>query len=258
MRCRAYLRIALAILVFGAPMPLFAQAEDVVSLGDLARSLRKAKEPSKEPAAPVVIDNDNLSKIMDEVENHRLNGKPLLSLDSAGKTFRMSSPDGTCSLSFNAEAASLLVPPYVTEELPQSDLAKLEGPARIDGDRLQVALFNGTEWNLKEITVGVTIVRRIEKNASLNGAARLLPAVEQDAPAPESSTSGERTSDLTLLFHLKGTAAPMATTIFRETLSASLAPDQEWHWAILNAKGIPPSPLSQPVHGPELASPALP
>jgi len=257
MRCRAYLRLALTVLVFGA-LPLLAQSDDGVSLGDLARAIRKAKEPTAEPAAPVVIDNDNLSKIMDDVENHRLNGTPLLSLDSTEKTFRMSSPDGTCSLSFNAEAASLLVPPYVTEDLPQSEMAKLEGPAKIDGDRLQLTLFNGTEWNLKEITIGLTIVRTAEKSASLDGVARLLPAVEQDVSSHESSTSGERPSDLTLVFHLKGTASPMATTIFRETLSASLAPDQEWHWAILNVKGIPPSPLSEPVLGPELPPPALP
>lgn len=256
MRRNLYLGMAMALLAF-APCSLSAQSDDVTSLGDLARALRKAKEPSKEPAAPIVIDNDNLSKVMDDVENHRLNGKPLLSLDSAENTFRMSSPDGTCSLSFNADVASLLTAPYLAEELPQSELAKLEGPARIDGDRLQVTLFNGTEWNLKEITVGVTIVRRVE-GASTSGAARLLPAIAQDAPAPESSTPGERASDLTLLFHLKGTAAPMATTIFRETLGAALAPEQEWHWAILDAKGIPPSPFSEPVSGPELPSSVFP
>jgi hypothetical protein len=257
MRCRAYLRLALTILVFSAPMPSLAQSEDSVSLGDLARAVRKAKEPTPQPAAPVVIDNDNLSKIMDDVENHRLNGKPLLSMDSKEKTLRMSSPDGTCSLSFNAEAASLVVPPYVSEELPQSEIAKLDGPAKIDGDRLQVTIFNGTDWNLKEVTIGLTIVRRIEKSAGLVGAPRLLPAVAQDAPSPENSTSSEKPSDLTLVYHLKGTAAPMATTIFRETLSASLAPDQEWHWAILNVKGIPPNSSSPPTSGPEPPSPAL-
>jgi hypothetical protein len=255
MRASLYLRIFL-IALLATRLPLLAQSDDAVSLGDLARSLRKAKEPAQTPAAPVVIDNDNLSKVMDDVENHRLNGKPLLSLDSGEKTFRMSSPDGTCSLSFNAEAASLVVPPYVSQEVPQSELAKLEGPARIDGDRLQITLFNGTGWNLKEITVGLTIVRRAEKNASLNSVPRLLPAVAQEAPSQENSN--EKASDLTLLVDLKGTAAPLATTIFRETLRAALAPDQEWHWAIVNAKGIPPTLLSQPDSAPGSPAPAQP
>ncbi|HXZ33690.1 MAG TPA: hypothetical protein VEH30_15545 [Terriglobales bacterium] len=258
MRRSLYLGVAVALLAF-APWTLFAQSDDVTPLGDLARSLRKAKEPSKEPAVPVVIDNDNLSKIMDDVENRRLNGMPLLSLDSAENTFRMSSPDGTCSLSFNADAASLLTPPFVAEELPQTELVKLEGPAKIDGDRLQVRIFNGTDWNLKEITISVTIVRRVE-NANLGGVARLLSAVAQDTlpPPPDSSPSGERPSDVTMLFHLKGTALPMATTIFRERLTAGLAPNQEWHWAIVSAKGIPPSPVPLPSFGSETPPPVFP
>jgi hypothetical protein len=28
--------------------------------------------------------------------------------------------------------------------------------------------------------------------------------------------------------------------VLRETLSTPVAPDQEWHWAIVQAKGIPP------------------
>jgi hypothetical protein len=247
MRRHAYLAICLAgSLVVVCPRAL-AQ-DDAVSLGDLARSLRKAKEPQKEPAAPVVIDNDNLSQIMDAVESHKLNAAPMLSLDSKENQFRMSSPDGTCSLSFNADATSLITPPYVAEELPQGELAKLEGPAKIDGDRLQVTLFNGTDWNLKEVTIGLTIVRKTEKT-ELYQNARLLPAIAQDAPVPEFPASPEKESDLTLLLHLKGAAAPLATTIFRETLGASPASDQEWHWAIVSAKGVPPSPASLPSFG---------
>src|SRR5579885_2268586 len=151
MKSRLYLGILLAIVSLGLGGSSSAQSDDFVSLGAYARQLRKT---SKEPAAPVVIDNDNLSKIMDEVEEHRLNGKPMLTLDSAENNFRLSSPDGTCSLSFNANMTSLLTTPYVAEEMPQDELAKLEGPASIDGDRLQITMFNGTDWNVKEITVG--------------------------------------------------------------------------------------------------------
>jgi hypothetical protein len=245
-----YLGVVLAFLVLGAPGVL-AQSDDLVSLGDLARALRKEKEF----APPVVIDNDNLSKIMDEVENHRLNGKPMLTLNGAEKEFRVSSPDGTCSLSFNANATSLLTDPYVTEELPQSELAKLEGPASIDGDRLQVTVFNGTEWNLKEITVGLTIVRRAEHAAVYYGSARLLPATAQDTIPQENEP---KPSDVTMLFQLKGSAAPLATTIFREKLDTPLAPDQEWHWAIVSAKGVRPSPLSVPGAGLDSSPPIFP
>jgi hypothetical protein len=254
MRRCVYLAISLAALLLVVSPQASAQ-DDSVSLGDLARSIRKAKEePKKEPAPPVVIDNDNLSQVMDAVENHKLNALPVLSLDSRENQFRMSSPDGTCSLSFNADAASLITPPYVAEELPQGELAKLEGPAKIDGDRLQITLFNGTDWSLKEVTIGLTIVRK-SATADLYQNARLLPALAQDAPVQEiPAPADEKQSDLTLLLHLKGAAAPLATTIYRETLGATLASDQEWHWAIVSAKGVPPSPASLPSFGMEPAA----
>jgi len=209
-----------------------AQSDDNVSLGALARALRT----SKAPAPPVVIDNDNLSRVMDDVENRRLAGAPLFSAEGSSNNFQMSSPDGTCSLSFNANATALLTVPYVAEELPQSELGKLEGPANISGDTLMISVYNGSGWSLKEITVGLTLVRRSVENAGY-GTAKLLPASESQA-------SPGKPSDLTLLLHLKGAAAPLTTTVFTEKLGAAMAPDQEWHWAIVQAKGVPPSPLS--------------
>jgi len=251
MKRNFYLGLTLAFLGLTAPACVLAQTEDAISLGDLARSWRK----NKEAAPPVVIDNDNLSKIMDDVESHRLNGKPLLSLDSANNSFEVSLPDGTCSLSFNANATSLLTVPYVPEEVPQGELAKLEGPASIVGDSLQISLFNGTEWDLKEITVGLTLVRRSETAAVYYGSARVLPATAQDNSLQENT---EKPSDLTLLFQLKGSAGPFATTVFREKLTTPLTPDQEWHWAIVSAKGVRPSPLAMPDPGAELSAPVFP
>ena len=59
----------------------------------------------------------------------------------------------------------------------------------------------------------------------------------------------EKRSDLTLLLHLKGSTAPFATTVYREKLDASLLgvnldEGQEWHWAIVEAKGIPPTTVA--------------
>jgi len=230
----SYLRGLLVFVGFLCPLVAVAQYDGGVSLGDFARSLRNG-QPS---ASPVVIDNDNLSQVMDEVENHRLTGT-LFSMEGASDRFKMSSPDGTCSLSFNANATSLLTVPYVAEDLPQNELAKLDGPATIDGDTLQVTVYNGSVWNVKEITVGVTLVRHDDQRAAY-GAARLLPAVEE-SPVP-----AEKQPDLTRLVRLKGTAAPLATTIFRAKMEGIVNSDQEWHWAIVQAKGIPPSPLAVP------------
>jgi len=213
-----------------------AQSDNDVSLGAFARSLRQQKQPS----SPVIVDNDNLFRVLEEVESQHLSGSPLFSWNGSGNTFTAKFPDGICSLSFNANATSLLGSPYIAEEMPQEQLAELEGPASIDGDTLQVSVYNGTTWNLKEITVGLTIVRRAELEA-YDGSAKLLPAVVGDAPANSS-----RPSDITLILHLKGSVAPLTSSVLHNKLPATLAPGQEWHWAIVQAKGIPPSPLSLP------------
>jgi hypothetical protein len=237
MRPKSYLGVFLVFLGTMLPVHAAAQADSGVSLGDLARSLRQSKETPKPPAAPTVIDNDNLSQVIDEVENYRLRGKPLFSFDGVGRNFQMTSPDGTCSLSFNANNTALLSTPFVAQDLPQSELAKLDGPANIHGDTLEVSVYNASSWNLREITVGLTIVRRPDPDTAYYGAAKLVPAVAED------EVPADRFSDITLLLHLKGAGAPFATTVFREKLDANLSPDQEWHWAIMEAKGIPAAPV---------------
>jgi len=237
MRCQGYFGVFLVFLGMMLPVCAAAQSDDAISLGDLARTLRQNKEP-KEPAAPAIIDNDNLSQVIDDVEHFRLGVRPMFSFDGVGRTFQMSSPDGTCSLSFNANATALLATPFVSQDLPQSELAKLDGPANIHGDRLEVSVYNASSWNVKEITVGLTLVRRAEPTAAYYGSAKLLPALAGD------SVPTEKRSDLTLLLHLKGSAAPFATTVFREKLEATLSADQEWHWAIVEAKGIPPTTVA--------------
>jgi hypothetical protein len=227
------LGVFLVILGMMLPVCAGAQSADEVSLGDLARYLRQSKLP-KEPAPPTIIDNDNLTKVIAEVEGFRLSGKPKFSFDSVGKKFEVTSPDGTCSLSFNANSTALLSNPFVSQDLPQTELAKLDGPANIHGDTMEVSLYNASSWNVREITVGLTIVRPADPTAADYGTAKLLPAVAAQDSAPI-----EKHSDLTVLLHLKGSAAPLATTVFQEKLATSLDDGQEWHWAIVEAKGIP-------------------
>ncbi len=204
------------------------------SLGDLARLFRKGKTAPEH----TVIDNDNLHQIMDEVQNRKLNGSLLFSIDGAAKKFQVASPDVTCDLSFSADATSLLSDAYAPQELPATELAKLDGPATITGDTLQVSVHNGTTWNIKEITVGLTILRSPEANSARRGSARLMAAAET------TTLLSEKHPDSTVLYHLKGLAAPSSTTVFHESLGIAPGQDQEWRWAIVQAKGVP-SPKPQ-------------
>src|SRR5262249_30272913 len=119
------------------------------SLGDLARSLRKKKEDAA--PAPTVIDNDNFSQVMDDAHIHRATKPSVFSFDNQGKPFKISSPDVTCSLSFSAQAPSLITDPFASRDLPASELAKLDGPAAINEGTLQVSVFNASDWSVREI-----------------------------------------------------------------------------------------------------------
>ena len=230
---KPFLPLAMAVLGVLLPASGVAQSDSGdTPLGDLARQFRKGKAAVEH----AVIDNDNLHQIMDEVQTRKLDGKLLFSIDGAGKKFQVSSPDVTCDLSFSGSATSLLSDAYAPQDLPASELAKLNGPATITGDTLQVSVHNGTTWNIKEITVGVTLLRGSEANSARRGSARLIPAAET------TTLFSEKQPDSTVLYHLKGSAAPSSTTIFHETLGAKLGQDQEWHWAIVQAKGIPSQP----------------
>jgi hypothetical protein len=232
------------LLITLLPYPcLAAQSDDDsgASLGDIARALRRDKEKDKEqgqkaaPSAQTVIDNDNFSQVMEHAEKSRLKSNMNFVFDSVGKDISVSAPDVTCSLSFSAKTGALVSDPFVPQELPRTELVKLDGPAIIDDDALQITVHNGTAWNLQEITVGLTILRQSPASAAFRvGSARLIPA-----SAGEQETSGKR-SDFTVLYHIKGAAAPFASAVFRQDLGAKLEPDQEWHWAIVQAQGIPP------------------
>jgi hypothetical protein len=141
-------------------------------------------------------------------------------------------------LSFSAKTTSLLSDPLLLDELPRTELSKLDGPATIDGDSLQVSLRNGTSWELHEITIGLTIVRRAENSevAANMGQARIVPAASGNVP--DTQDLYQKKPDVTLLLRVKGSADPGATAIFRTSLNFALFPDQEWHWAIVKAKGI--------------------
>ena len=84
MKHRYYFGVFLVFLGTMLPLRAAAQSDDGISLGDLARSLRESKNPT-EPAAPTVIDNDNLSKVIDDVQHLRLGMRPMFSFDEVGR-----------------------------------------------------------------------------------------------------------------------------------------------------------------------------
>jgi hypothetical protein len=248
-RFRRRILAGFAIAFFALPMP----AQDAPTpLGDVARSLRKKKEqaqtqPQAQPAAPpaptpTVIDNDNFDKVLDDAEARHLTSTSFLySFNDTGKSFQVSAPDVTCSLSFNAHANALLTRTFIQTDLPDDELRKLDGPAAITQDGLEVSVTNGTQWRVEEITVGLTVVRSPAATAANAGGPRLITTAAQTPSVPEKQ-SDTKQSDITTLYHLHAVAMPSSTVVYKAQLSVIPAPDQEWHWAIVQARGIPPRP----------------
>jgi len=235
--------VLLVVLLFALLRPLPASAQDdAPSLGDLARNLRnnKLQQQIQQPpdSASTVIDNDNLAQAMEDAKQARpvKQDKTVFSIDPSGNTVKVSSPDVTCSLSFNARASSLLIKPVLVEDLPLTELLKLDGPGSIQDESLQLEVFNGTDWDLREITIGLTLERKPGENAEVAAHARVIPAAQGIAPI-----AVERRSDVTLLYHLKAEAKPFSTTAFRENIGITPDPDEDWRWSIVEAKGIRPS-----------------
>jgi hypothetical protein len=216
-------------------------------LGDVARTLRKKTPPSQ-----AVIDDDNLSKVMEQAESRHESGSALTFLMASGSNgFRISAPDVTCSLAFTANVKSLLSNQYAQMELPPGEVLKLEGPATIEGDALIVALLNRTDWHVSEVVVALTVVKKNQsRDASLSdpetpiggtasGEAKLLPLVAGNLPQ-EDEVRPEKKSDVTVIYRMREAAPPSATTVFSAPLNMEVAPDEEWHWAIVQARGYPP------------------
>jgi hypothetical protein len=238
-----WLIVALCALTAVLAHPAALQAQDEQpSLGDLARDMRRSKAQTPPHRAPdplhPIIDNDNLSEVMEDAKRARPEkpNKTVFSIDGASNTVKVSSPDVTCSLSFDARASALLVKPVLVEDLPLAELVKIDGPGSIQEENLQLEVFNGTEWDLREITIGLTLERKPGEKAGLASRPRVIPAAEGIA-----MPTVERHSDVTLLYHLKAQAKPFSKTAFRENIGITPGPDEDWRWSIVEAKGIRPT-----------------
>jgi hypothetical protein len=241
MRLILLLPALLAALIFvSTAAPLVAQDDSKdIPLGDIARNLRKKTPPSQQ-----VIDDDNLSTVMAQAQNRRTAGSALRFLMGAGdKGFQVAAPDVTCSLSFTANAKSLLSNQYAQMDLPAADVLKLEGPATIEGDALTVSLFNGTDWHVSEVAVALTIVKKTGDASLWYESPAFVPATA-DNPTESSQVHPERKSDVTTIYRMRAAAPPFSTTVFTAPLNEDMAPDVEWHWAIVQVKGYPPQSYS--------------
>ena len=217
---------------------------DQVPLGDVARNLRKKAPPSKP-----VIDDDNLPQVMQKVDSHDEAGSGfrfLMSRDSQG--FQVSAPDVTCSLAFTANVKSLLSGQYDQMDLPATEMAKIEGKAIVEGDALTVPVFNGTQWHLSELTVAFTVVKKARtgvvpwnqdsgNSTSADGTASLTREVGADA---FQQVRPEKRPDVAVIYRMRAAALPWSNAVFSAPLNLELDPGEEWHWAIVQAKGYPP------------------
>ena len=240
-KIRPTVTFALALGVFSAIafLPISAEGQDdpnETPLGDVARDLRKAT-PSQG-----VIDNDNLTQVMNQAESKHAPGSALRFL-MAGESqgFHVSAADVTCSLSFSANAKALLSSQYAQMDLPQSDMVKLAGPATIEGDAFTVSIFNATDWHVSEVDVALTVVKKSPAPAdqtSLLVGGEASPSTAN--AAVESDARPEKKADTTMIYRMRAAAGPWAKTVFSAPLNLDLTPGDEWHWALVQAKGYPP------------------
>jgi len=230
------LPVLLAVI---GPVRLIAQDDpNDVPLGDVARNLRK----NNQPASSQVIDDDNLSQTIEQEDKRDTFGSSLRYV-MAGKSsrFQVSAPDVTCSLAFTANVKSLLSSTqYSQMDLSPADLAKLEGPAAIEGDSLTISLFNATNWHVSEVDVALTVVKK-SWGRDASPFSSIDPGVNSAATVnPFQQVRPEKEQDTTVIYRMRAAAPPWSRADFSAPLNMDLAPGDEWHWAILKAKGYPP------------------
>ena len=241
MRIWLVLPVFLAVL---APLRAGAQSDpNDAPLGDVARSLRK-----KTASTQRVIDDDNLPQVMEEAQraDSRRGAAAALRFLMAGeaKGFRVSAPDVTCSLSFTPNVKSLLSSQYSQMDLPQELVGKLQGQATIEGDALTVPIFNATDWHVSELDVALTVVRKPGTRDPFGLADPLAGNGEDGISAagndPLQQIRPEKKADVTIIYRMRAASPPWERSVFNAPLEIDLAPGDQWHWAIVEAKGYPP------------------
>ncbi len=242
MLCLPGIRLLLMLTAVTVLSPARMLAQDDpndMPLGDIARNLRKKNPPGKS-----VIDDDNLSQVMDRADDGQRAGFRYL---MAGETkgFQLATPDVTCSLSFTANVKSLLTAQFRQMDLPADEMAKLQGQATIEGDSLTIPMFNGTNWHVSELSVALTIIRKRGRPpfpGAVYGSDGGFDVGQSEAAQsdPLEQVRSEKKPDLTVIYRMRTAASPWERAVFSAPLNLELASDDEWHWALVQAKGYPP------------------
>jgi len=241
------IRLLLLLVLLATLGPSRATAQDDpdrMPLGDVARNLRK-----KAPPAKPIIDDDNLPQVMQQVDRHDDSSSGfrfLMSRDSQG--FQVSAPDVTCSLAFTANVKSLLSSQYDQMDLPPTEMAKIEGKAVVEGDALTVPVFNGTQWHLSELAIAFTVVKKArrgvvpwnQEGASFASADVTPPLARETGVDAFQQVRPEKRPDVAVVYRMRAAALPWSNAVFSAPLSLALDPGEEWHWAIVQARGYPP------------------
>ena len=239
------LLLTIALLASLGVIEARAQADpDEIPLGDVARTMRR-----KTPPAKSVIDDDNLPQVMEQADTHRDAGSALRFLMSGNSSgFQVSGPDVTCSLSFTANVKSLLSGQYDQMDLPPGEMAKIEGKAVVEGDALTIPIFNGTQWHLSELAVALTVIKKAravtvpwneDSAAAASGDRKVPPLLEAGVDAFQ-QVRPEKRPDVTVIYRMRAAALPWSNAVFSAPLNLEMNPAEEWHWAIVQAKGYPP------------------
>jgi len=226
--------LTVLLAAFVSPTMLAAQGDpNETPLGDVARTVRK-----KTPPTLPVIDDDNFSQVMDQVESRHMDAASLhFSMPAENKSFRVAQADVTCSMSFSANAKSLLSSQYAEMKLPAKQMSKLQGPANLEGNALNISLTNGTDWHVSEVAIAFTVVRRSASGSNDSGEAKMFPPPD---PAQESALRPVKKPDTTVIYRMRAADGPSATTVFSTPVDVDIDAGDEWHWAIVEAKGYPP------------------
>jgi hypothetical protein len=239
------LLLPVLLAVLAPPRALAQDDPGDIPLGDVARNLRK----NSSPTLPV-IDDDNLTQVMQQAESHEEFGSSLRFLMAGeSKRFQVSAPDVTCSLSFTANVKSLLSSSqYSQMDLPPEEMSKLDAKAVIEGDALTVPVFNGTQWHVSELAVALTIVKKSGAGSSTQSSDFPFSDATHGFADPTTLTTEnaiqevrpEKTPDVTVIYRMRTAAPPWTRTVFSAPLNRHLSQDEEWHWAIVQARGYPP------------------
>jgi hypothetical protein len=241
-RIRLLLLIVL-LMPLGAIRARAQDDPDQAPLGDVARSLRK-----KTPPAKPVIDDDNLPQVMQQADHPEAGPGLRFLMSGESQGFQVSVPDATCSLAFTANVKSLLSGQYDQMDLPPGEMAKIEGKAVVEGDALTVPVFNGTQWHLSELAVAFTLVKKARtsvvpwnQDGASSTSADGTPSLTRETGADAfQQVRREKRPDVTVIYRMRAAALPWSNAVFSAPLKLELDPGEEWHWAIVQARGYPP------------------